>query len=214
MTVDTHVVTPDVERPNDAVDFPDLGGYDIVLPMGSVRTLTNKTPIDSWIHHELDLLRDAHESGVPILGVCFGGQLLAEALGGKVETAPEPEIGWYALEPADGAHNPVGPGPWMEWHHDRFEPPPGAEVLAVTDGAVQLFQLGTTVGTQFHPEVNLAHVTRWLEDADDVYLAMVGVTRAQILADAAANEAANIERCHRLVDWYLDDVMTPTDRAR
>lgn len=205
--VDTHVITDDMDKPNVANPFPDFGLYDLILPMGSVRSLTNKDEIDTWVHEELELLRAAHEAGTPILGVCFGGQLMADALGGSVEPAPVTEIGWYEIEPAEGKENPVGPGPWLEWHHDRFTPPPDAEVLATTSEAVQLFRVGRTVGTQFHPEVDVPHMQGFLENAPDEYLHEHGVTREQMLADVQQHEEANIKQCHALVDWFLDEVV-------
>lgn len=202
----THQVTADFDRPDDAAPFPSIDGYDLIVPMGSVRSLVTREGIDSWIDEEIHLLRDAHDRGVPLLGVCFGGQLLALALGGSVERAPMREIGWYRIWAPPGVVNPVGAGPWLQWHYDRFEPPAGAEVLAVTDVAVQLFRVSTTVGTQFHPEVNRAHIATWLGQAEDDYLESEGLDRAAMLTEAGDNEAANIERCRHLVDWFLDDV--------
>lgn len=208
--IETHVVTHDYGYPNVAEPFPDFDGYDLIVPMGSVRSLTDKQQISTWVYDELERLRVAHRSGTPILGVCFGGQLMAEALGGRVERAPVTEIGWFDIEPVGDRPNPVGPGPWKQWHHDRFEPPPGSEVYARTDDAVQLFRLGTTVGTQFHPEVDLAHISGFVSSTPDAYLAEHGLVRAEILADAAQFEAANIKQCHALVDWFLDDIAFPT----
>jgi len=208
-TVDTHIITHDYDKPNVATPLPSLGSYDLVVPMGSVRSLTNKDEISAWVHDEIALLRDAHNSQTPVLGVCFGIQLIAEALGGSVEVAPVTEIGWYEIQDGPDGPNPVGPGPWMEWHHDRIVAPPNVEVLAQTEVGPQLIKLGTTVGTQFHPEVDVSHVTQFLDMADEAYLSDLGVTREAMLADVAAHESANITQCHALVDWYLDEVAFP-----
>lgn len=207
--VDTHIVTHDYDQPNKAAAWPDISAYDLLVVMGSIRSLTQKDEISSWIHDELALVKTAHEKDMPILGVCFGGQLLAESLGGSVERAPVTEIGWYELTDAPGAVNPAGPGPWKEWHHDRFTPPPQADVLAVTENAVQLFRLNRTVGTQFHPEVNVAHISDWLATCDDAYLEQSGTTREEVLGGVTRHEAHNIAQCHAFVDWYLDEVAFP-----
>ena len=209
IALDTHLVTSDHYVPNEAAPFPDLDPYDLVVAMGSIRSLTRRGEIESWIQAELDLLRSAHEAGVPILGICFGGQLLAEALGGSVEVAPVMEIGWYEISEPAGVTNPVGPGPWFEWHHDRFTPPAAAEVLAETEQATQLFRLGRTIGTQFHPEVDLEHVGIWLALANDSYLVEIGRSREEILTEVRAREIANLAQCNRLVDWFLDEVAYP-----
>ena len=211
-TVDTHIVTTDYDAPNDAAAFPDLDDYDLLVPMGSVRSVTEKHLIDAWVHDEIEMIRSAHDAQKPVLGVCFGLQLIADALGGSVETAPVTEIGWTEVGDGD-LPNPVGPGPWMQWHHDRIIPPPDAEILARNDNAVQMIRLGRTVGTQFHPEVDYAHVAEFLASTDDEYLERYGVSREQLLADTRANEEHNIEQCNGLVDWYLDTVAFPDAAA-
>lgn len=206
IVVDTHVVTTDYDKPHDAAPFPELDGHDLLVPMGSVRSLTRLHEIEAWVHDELDMIRRAHEQAVPVLGVCFGGQLIAEAFGGRVEESPVTEIGWYEIFDGEHGPNPIGAGPWMQWHHDRFVPPPDAEVLARNETSVQLIRMGKTVGTQFHPEVDVAHVKGFLEGASDEYLDEHGVDRDLLLAEVMANEAANIAQCHAFVDWFLDDV--------
>ncbi len=208
--VHEHVVTSDLDRPNDAVPFPDLADYDVLAPMGSIRSLTNTGEIDSWIFDEIKMVQAAYALGVPVLGVCFGGQLLAAALGGEVEQAPVAEIGWYEIHEPDGSpngvRNPLGPGPWFQWHYDRFAPPPEAEILAVNENAVQLFRLGRCVGTQFHPEITHAHVESFLTGVDEDHLAEYGVNSTELLASARHHEDRNARQCAALVDWFLDEV--------
>ncbi len=203
--VHTHFVVVGDDM-NVAMPFPDFDDFDLIVPMGSARSLTRKNEIDTWIHDELDRLADAFAAGQPILGICFGGQLIADALGGTVEVAEVTEVGWYEISAPDGGHNPVGPGPWLEWHHDHIIPPPAAEILAVNENAVQLFRVGRAVGTQFHPEVDHAHLANWLAEVPDDYLAECGVSVEQFLAEAKQHEQANIVQCYALVDWFLDSV--------
>jgi len=214
--VDEHIVTADFERPNEAALFPEVDGYGIVVLMGSVRSLTATDEISNWVFEELDIVRQAHANRKPMLGVCFGGQVLAAALGGSVEPAPETEIGWYEIFEPNGtspasagqAQNPLGAGPWFQWHHDRFTPPPGAEILAINDNAVQLFRIDRSVGTQFHPEVTHEHLKGFLSEAKPEYVTEHGINPEQMLAEMCSHEQRNARQCEHLVDWFLNEVAT------
>lgn len=200
-----HVINHVYDKPNEHTPLPDFEAFDIIVVMGSIRSLTKTDEIDEWVFDELEKIREAHARNQPMLGVCFGGQLLAKALGGSVEAAPVTELGWYEISDGDEP-NPVGPGPWMEWHHDRFAPPPGATVLARTTDAEQLFTIGSSAGTQFHPEIDTAHLAGWLEVADAEYLAAYDQTPEGLRSAMAANDDRNAQQCHQLVDWFLNDV--------
>jgi GMP synthase-like glutamine amidotransferase len=67
-----------------------------VVAMGSDHSVHASS--EPWIAREVGFLRDAHAAGVPVLGVCFGAQALAAALGGSVGRAQRPEIGWIDVE--------------------------------------------------------------------------------------------------------------------
>ncbi len=71
-----------------------------------------------WVADEIAYARSLISLGVPVLGICFGGQMLAAALGGTVSRAPIPEIGWVSVSSDEPAL--IEPGPWLEWHFDRF----------------------------------------------------------------------------------------------
>jgi GMP synthase-like glutamine amidotransferase len=193
--------TPDVE-----VRFPDPTGYDVVVPMGAPWSVYDRAAIGTWVTPELDLLRRAHSAGVPVFGVCFGGQALALALGGTVERAPGPEIGWTTV--VSDAPDLVEPGPWFQWHHDRWTDPPGVRSLARTPLAPQVFVAGRSLGLQFHPELTVEMLKGWLGNGGDEHLGGLGVDADALLARTRVEEPAAVERAYRLVEVFLDRVAT------
>jgi GMP synthase-like glutamine amidotransferase len=124
-----------------------------------------------WLAPEKAFLRDELAKGTPMLGVCLGSQLLAEAAGATPHRMDVPEIGWYEIEITDaGADDPVvGPlAPSVElfeWHHYAAPLPPGAVELARTPGCVQAFRVGgkPAWGLQFHAEVTRENLFSWLD---------------------------------------------------
>lgn len=125
----------------------------------------------SWLDSEKRFLRDALERGVPILGVCLGSQLLAEAVGATPHRADEPEIGWYEIEiteagAADPVIGPLAPAVELfEWHHYVAPLPPGAVELARTPQCVQAFRIEGkgAWGLQFHAEATRETLFGWLD---------------------------------------------------
>lgn len=119
---------------------------------------------------ERHLVRQAVGLGLPALGVCFGAQLLAVALGGSVTRAPSPEVGMDVVRLTAAGHaDPVlGPAggelPVLQWHQDTYTLPAGAVSLATSGAcAAQAFSYGSNVyGLQFHIEIDraLAEVIR------------------------------------------------------
>lgn len=185
------------------VPFPDPTAYDLLLPLGSVHSVYDHGRIGTWIHRELEALTTAHAAGVPILGICFGCQALAAALGGAVERSPEHEIGWITV---DSDHPAVAPGPWLAWHLDRVVLPDGATELARTEVCTQAWRHGRSAAVQFHPEVDERLLARWVANAGSEYFPTKGVDPA-LLLDGARQHGARAEAdCHRLVDWFVEEV--------
>ncbi|MCV7010984.1 type 1 glutamine amidotransferase [Mycolicibacterium madagascariense] len=205
---DTHtfeIVTAEgAADPRFDVTLPDPRDYDAVVPLGSRWSVNDGAHGMAWITSEVAMVRDAHEAGVPLLGVCFGGQLLAHALGGSVERSPAPEIGWYDV---DSARTDLVPqGPWFEWHFDRFTVPPGAVEVARTGSAPQAFVMGRTMGLQFHPEVDEGLLELWLAGDGAAEIERLGRTADQ-LRDLTRRELdAATKRVHRLVRSFVETV--------
>lgn len=189
--------------PDVAVTFPSAQEYDAVVFFGGIWSVCD-TASAPWISDEIAYARSLISLGVPTLGICFGGQLLAAAVGGTVSQAPIPEIGWLSVASSEPAL--IDDGPWLQWHFDRFTVPPEVPVLARTALANQAFLYGRALGLQFHPEVTDAVLEAWLSSEDTEQLATRGVEpealieQARTLADGAA------ARAHGLVRRFVLDV--------
>jgi GMP synthase-like glutamine amidotransferase len=191
--------------PSVAAEFPDPASYDAIVYFGAAWSVYDSEAVGTWIADEIAVARAAHSLGVPQLGICFGGQMLAAALGGSVARAPEPEIGWHVVE--TNAPGLIDAGPWFQWHLDRFMLPPSVPVLARTALATQAFCLGRTLGLQFHPELTPAVLDCWLAAGGEAELARLGVDAAELMArtrSLAAGGAA--DRTLELVRRFVTDV--------
>lgn len=170
LTADGWDLTPVVRTPDLAVPMLDgAGGVDLSIHMGS-DPMPSDPEAASLVDPERAAMRAALEAGVPVLGICFGAQLLAEVLGGTTGPAPVSEYGLYQVRPAtegeagELARTLCPPGPWVQAHQHTFTVPDGALELGRSDAGPQ--GLVTTHGTralgwQFHPEVLPATVRRW-----------------------------------------------------
>ena len=149
---------------------PDIRRYDGLVVLGGPM---NVDQADRFPHlrTELDAIREAVTADKPVLGICLGGQLLAEAMGGHVRPNPVPEIGWYRLHTRPHAHADRlfrhferTPRYVFQWHAYAFEPPPDAVPLAWTRSCrQQAYRLGDHAwGLQFHLEADAALIERWL----------------------------------------------------
>jgi GMP synthase-like glutamine amidotransferase len=199
------VVVPEqrYHSPDVPVTFPASGEFDAVAFFGAAWSVYDTAKIP-WVRDEIAYARSLISAGVPALGICFGGQLLAAALGGTVSRAPVPEIGWLSVASADPAL--IDRGPWLQWHFDRFEPPAGVPVAARTALAVQAIAHGRTLALQFHPEVTDSVLEAWLSAGGAAELAELGVD-PQVLIDQARDLADGAAaRARELVRRFVTDV--------
>jgi GMP synthase-like glutamine amidotransferase len=165
--------------------WPDPRDYDFVVALGSSATAAGGGP--EWVDREIEWLRGADQAGVPILGICFGAQALAAALGGCVRRLETPEVGWVTVTSNDTDRIPEGP--WMAWHEDCFTLPPLAYELARNAFGVQAFCHCRHLAVQFHPEVTPEIVQDWAE-SDHADMHRAGVTQDDLEPGPHAQRAA------------------------
>ncbi len=169
--------------------------FDGVVVTGSAASAYWEEP---WIDGTREWVRRAHEHGLPVLGVCFGHQLLASALGGTVEEMPEYEIGYRSVRRT--GETPLLSGLDEEFtvfttHGDSVASlPEGAEVFAENDYGIHGFRVGNAFGVQFHPEYDMEtaeEVTRGKEFLGDerIDAVVAGITDENY---AAACEAKRL----------------------
>jgi GMP synthase (glutamine-hydrolysing) len=163
-----------------------------------------------YLVEEKRYLARAVEAGVPVLGICLGSQLLADALGGRAHRADEVEVGFQELDlTAPGRADPVlgsAPGPHFLWHHDTFELPPGALLLAESARYPHAYRLGSALAIQFHPEASDDIILDWADRAGPEGLAADGLDETSLRRDVAANATAARSAGLALFRAWLDSI--------
>lgn len=175
------------------------GAYDAILTFGGAMH-PHEEDQHPWLVNEKHFLVEALTGAVPLLGVCLGAELIAEAAGGTTGHMPRPEIGWYEVSLTDAGHDdpvlgPLGAGfEALEWHSYAIELPATATVLARSEDCVQGYRLGGRAwGIQFHAEVTDTDFQYWL----DHYTMDADAVRVGIDPDAIARATAG-----RMQSWH------------
>jgi GMP synthase (glutamine-hydrolysing) len=176
----------------------EIADYDAVLTFGGAMHADQEEQ-HPWLRFEKDFLAAMLDDRMPLLAVCLGCQLLAEAAGGKVRRASRPEIGWHEVEITEAGSDdpvigPLAPGfTGFQWHSYEAVPPEGAAVLARSPVCSQAYRIGERAwGIQFHAEVTAANAGEWIDDSrSDEDAVRVGVDR----------EALRAETNRRIPEW-------------
>lgn len=147
-----------------------LDGYHALIVLGGPMNVYEEE-LYPYLRQVEKLIREAIQKGLPVLGICLGGQLIAKALGASVTSNPVQEIGWYRLNlTAASRQAPLFTGlpeefHVFQWHGDTFDLPAGAVHLAETAQCRnQAFLYNLNVyALQFHPEVTPEIIDTWAE---------------------------------------------------
>ena len=154
----------DIKKPSLGDKLPEnMNDHDVAIIYGGPMSANDN---DNAIKYETDWISTALESKKPFLGICLGGQMLANNLGGSVQRAHDKshEIGFFDIIPNEEGLEIFQPQKtFFQWHNEGFKVPSSCKILAQGEKfPEQAFQYGKAYGIQFHPEVNLRMHLAWL----------------------------------------------------
>ncbi|QYY34554.1 type 1 glutamine amidotransferase [Ruficoccus sp. ZRK36] len=192
----------------EAVELPDPASLDLVIAMGGPMSVNDEAE-HPWLVPEKAFLREVIKRGVPTIGVCLGGQLIANAHGAAVTKNPHTEIGWFPVE-AMPAPKGTFTFPFKKavyhWHGETFGLPEGASLLASSKGCRnQAFQMGTNViGMQFHLETTPETAALLIENCGNEIVPGPYVQSAEEMLAATPEQYASINALSgKILDYVL-----------
>ncbi|NWG37352.1 type 1 glutamine amidotransferase [Nitrososphaera sp.] len=173
-------------------------GYSAIVILGGPMAVYDNLP---YLQKEQELIRDAIKNDIPLLGICLGSQLIAQAAGGHVFKGARKEIGLFDVSLSGEGKKGLfagleSPMKVFQWHGDTYELPKEAEVLAYSDLYPQAFKIGSAYGIQFHLEVDRPMVESWIKEYDSEVRAEK-LDRAKVAPKASEIERL-VERCQKV----------------
>lgn len=199
-TLDPYVVVESIDDPEVTAAFPERDGYDIVVVMGAPWS-AYEPRVQGWVRPEVEFVRTHLDRGSPVLGICFGAQIMSTSLGGAVFPSLVPEYGWTEVESEEPA---LANGPWFQYHADEFTLPAGTTPLANNDSGLQAFSHGRSLGVQFHPEVTPSLIQSWCDVGGDRKLMDAGIEIDALLEETERLTQVTQPALERMIDWWLD----------
>jgi GMP synthase-like glutamine amidotransferase len=189
--------------------FPSTDGFEWLVVMGGPMNIYEETEYP-WLVKEKKFIEECLKRDKFVLGVCLGGQLIADVLGGKVVKNKEKEIGWFpvSLTEGDGVGSPFFKGilsPFMafHWHEDRFELPASCARLAESQGCShQAFAYNNqAVGLQFHIDLTCEGVKKLIQHCGEGLAA----SRYVQTADEMVSNPTAFEKISETLETFLDN---------
>jgi GMP synthase-like glutamine amidotransferase len=178
----------DVVRLFDQEVIPDVVDHDgIVLLGGGMGSYDQDA--HPYLIAEKSFVADAVGSGVSVLGICLGCQILADALGGRAYHSGAPEAEFTTAQSTvsgDAAMDAYTSGRVLAFHKDTFDVPAGATITAVSAMYVQAFRFDSALAVQGHPDLTYETLLHWLEypEVGDMF-AQAGVESSLVVAQFA-----------------------------
>lgn len=200
-----------VDLPLELEALPHIDEVDLLIIMGGSMSVNDEANYP-WLKLEKRWLRRYLAAGKPAIGLCLGGQLIANALGAAVSRNPVQELGWMDVGRASHIPEDYFQVPErlniLQWHSETFEIPKGGVRLAENEVCRnQMYQIGRNVlGFQFHPEITPQALALLIENEED--MAVFNGERVQAMAELKSTRKSRFEAGNRLLNQAIDYVLS------
>lgn len=194
--------------------FPAPEEFDLLLIMGGTMSVYQEEEY-YWLKPEKEFVRKVIETGKPVLGSCFGAQMIAEVLGGKVTKNLYKEIGWHKVRSVEGKsqsdiRNSKFPSYMFSefsgfmWHGDTFEIPTGSVKLFESEACPNQGFLynGNVLGLQFHPEADRRWVRNLIKDSGHELVQGKYIQSEKQICSQESCFENSMNLAYSLMDWF------------